>query len=241
MSHAGREVETGGRDGLRLAAEGLGVCAAVVAGGRVLHLGAREADVGGAMAVLAAVLGLAVLLLAVVLYASGRAGARERLDAIGLRPGWTALREGVVVAVVGLVVLGFLESAIEGAAGVSLWPPDAAPDDEARAALDRLRDHPWWTLALVTAGGAVEEVVYRGWGLLLVRRARPSLTVFALVATSLLFGAAHVLVPVAGFVHFALTGLVFGLAALAAGSVLPAAVVHAGMNAAVMTIVLFGG
>lgn len=239
------EAETGaapeGRDGLRLATEGLGVCAAVVLGGRVLHRWARGTDLGGTLAVLAAVLVLAILLLAVVLYASGRAGARERLDALGLRPGWTALREGVVVAVVGLVVLGFLESVIEGAAGVSLWPPDAAPDDEARAVLDRLRDHPWWTLALVTAAGAVEEVVYRGWGLLLVRRARPSLTVFALVATSLLYGAAHVLVPVAGFVHFALTGVVFGLAALAAGSVLPVAVVHAGMNGAVMTIVLFGG
>lgn len=241
MSEAEPEPAAPGRDGLRLAVEGLGVCAAVVAGGRVLHLWVRGGDVGAPPAVLAAYLVLEVLLLAVVLYASGQAGAGERLDALGLRPGWAALREGVVVAVVGLVVLGFLESAVEGVADVPVWPPDTTPDDGARAVLDRLRDHPWWSLALVTAGGAVEEVVYRGWGVLLVRRARPSLTAAALVASSLLFGAAHVVVPVGGFVHFALTGLVFGLAALASGSVVPVAVVHAGMNAAVMTAVLFGG
>lgn len=237
--------DVGGRGDLSLAVEGLGVCALAALAVRGLSRLGAGASVETTVVVLApAVVLLHATVPGAALLRARRAAAdsaRARWEALGPRPGWGALREGVVVAVVGLVVLGFLESAAEGATGVALWPPDAAADGPAGAALGYLREHPLWALVLVAAGGAVEEVVYRGWGLLLVRRARPSLTVPALAASSLLFGAVHVFVPVGGFVHYALTGLVFGCAALASNSVVPGAVVHAGMNAAVMAAVVFGG
>lgn len=240
-----RAAGRGGRGDSGLVVEGLGVSALLAVAAQVLGRLGGGAPAGTTFAALATAV---VLLLALVPGAAlfrarraGDAGARERWRALGPRPGWASLREGVVVAVVGLVVLGFLESALEGATGLSLGPPDAGADVRARGALSYLRDHPVWALALFTAGGVFEEVVYRGWGLLLVRRARPSLTVPALVASSLLFGAAHLFVPVVGFVHYALLGLVFGCAALASGSVVPGAVVHAGMNAAVVAAVAWGG
>lgn len=234
-----------GHGGGGLVVEGLGVCALLAAASQGLVRLAPGPPVGTTFAVLASAVVLSHALVpgAALLRArrAGDGGAGLRWSALGVRPGWTSLREGVVVAVVGLVVLGFLESAAEGTTGLSLGAPEAAAGETGRSLLGFVRDHPAWALVLATAAGVVEEVVYRGWGLLLVRRARPSLTVPALVVSSLLFGAAHVFVPVGGFVHYALIGLVFGCAALASASVVPGAVVHAGMNAAVMAAVVFGG
>lgn len=229
----GPERPADGRD-LRLVLEGLGVSVVGVAAAWGAGLVAGGATAETVLYVLApAYLLLLVLSVVGVLHVSGKAGSRARIAALGPRPGWVGLRQGLLVGVVGLVLLGLLEG--------SLRVPVGASAEAVGSAVGLVRAHPWASVAGVAVAGAAEEVVYRGWGLLLIRRARPSLTIPALVVSSLLFGVAHVLAPALGFVHYALVGLVFGSVALTAGSVLPGAVLHAGMNAAVMAAVAFGG
>jgi membrane protease YdiL (CAAX protease family) len=180
------------------------------------------------------------VLVAGVSFREGRAGARARWQALGLRPRWVEVREALVAGVAGLAVLGLLEWAAGSFAGVEIGPPGVATERQVAPALKVIREHPWLTVGLVSTAGVIEEVVYRGWGLLLVRRARPSATLPALAGSSLLFGAAHLLVPVGGFLHYSLLGLVFGFVALVAGSIVPGALLHGAMNAVVAAIVAWG-
>lgn len=226
-----------------LVLEGIAVCVAAVGLGWGLGVPGRGADVETVLGVLVpAYLLTAVLLVGALLLRADGEGRRRRLAALGADAGWVEIRQGVLAGAFGLVALGLLGWVLQAALGVSLAPPAAEADGGGiPPAVELMRSHPWTSLTVATAAGAVEEVLYRGWGVLLVRRARPSLTVPALVASSLLFGAAHHLIPVGAFVGYALLGLVFGGAALASGSVLPAVIVHAGMNAAVVAAVAFGG
>lgn len=187
-----------------------------------------------------AYLGAMAVLVAGVSFREGRAGARSRWEALGLRPRWVEVREALVAGVAGLVVLGLVEWAARSVAGVRIGPPGVATEGQVAPALRAVREHPWLAVGLISTAGVVEEVVYRGWGLLLVRRARPSLTVPALAGSSLLFGAAHLFVPVGGFLHYSLLGLVFGFVALVGGSVVPGALLHGAMNAVVAAIVAWG-
>lgn len=226
---------------------GLPAEAAIVVGGILLagwglHLAVRATDAGPALAVLVpAWILLQVAVIAGVLLAAGASGARERIAGLGLRPRGRELREGLATGVVGLAALALLEWALESALGVSLVARGDGVDEATARAVDLARSHPWASVAAVAAAGAVEEVVFRGWGVLLARRSRPSLAVPALVASSLLFGAAHTLVPPGVFLHFALVGLVYGSAALASDSVVPGILLHGGTNAAVAAAVAFGG
>lgn len=188
----------------------------------------------------AAYLGAMAVLVAGVSFREGRAGARARREALGLRPRWVEVREALVAGVAGLAVLGLVEWAARSFAGVEIGPPGAATEARVAPALEAVREHPWLAVGLISTAGVVEEVVYRGWGLLLVRQARPSLTVPALAGSSLLFGAAHLFVPVGAFLHYSLLGLVFGFVALVSGSVVPGALLHGAMNAVVAAIVVWG-
>lgn len=227
------------RGGIRAVVEGLGVCAAAIVAVQGLRLVAREASVETILGVLAPVFVLLELaLLAAVLYAVGAEGARRRIGALRLRPGWVDARQGLMTGVVGLATLGLLQWAAEAVLGIRLEGPGGASVDGTGAALAFIRSHPWAAVGLATAAGVVEEILFRGWGVLLVRRADPSLTVLALVASSLLFGAAHVVVPLTGFVYYTLLGLVFAGVALASGSVLPGLVLHGGINALVIAAVV---
>lgn len=226
----------------RLLVEAAVVVGGVLLAGGGLRLAVRGTGVEPSAAVLVpAWILLQVAVVAAALRAGGASGARERISGIGMRPGGRELREGLVTGVVGLAVLALLEWALEAGLGVSLVPRGEGVDEATARAVELARSHPWASVAAVAAAGAVEEVVFRGWGVLLVRRSRPSLAVPALVGSSLLFGAAHSLVPPGVFLHFALVGLVYGGAALAADSVVPAVLLHGGTNAAVAAAVAFGG
>lgn len=221
-------------------AEGALVCLAVFAVGRLPPVVSSDPRPATIWAVVAAYLGAMVLLVAGVSFREGSAGARARWEALGLSPRGVEVREALVAGVVGLAVLGLLEWAVRSVAGVEFGPYRLPTERQVETALAAIREHPWLAVGLMSAAGAVEEVVYRGWGILLVQRARPSLAVPALVVTSLLFGAAHVVVPTGGFLHYSLLGLVFGSVALASGSVVPGALLHGAMNAAVVAALAWG-
>lgn len=225
----------------RLVIEGLGLCAAVAAAAWGLGLVAAGADPATALGVLLPSL-VAFELVSVggALGLAGGEGARRRLAALSLRPGWVDVRQGLLVGVVGLVALGVVEWAAESVLGVRVVDPAGASAGEIGSTLAFVRGHPWAAVAIVAGGGMVEEVVFRGWGVLLVRRGKPSLAAAALLVSSLLFGAAHLLTPVLGFLHYTLVGLVFGSVALASGSVLPGLVLHGGVNAFLMASLAFG-
>lgn len=227
---------------LRLLAEAAAVCGGALLAGWGLRLAVRGTGVEPPAAVLVpAWILLQVAVIAAVLRAAGASGARRRIEGLGVRPSGRELREGLVTGVVGLGVLALLEWALEAGPGVSLLPRGEGVDEATARVVELARSHPWASVAAVAVAGAVEEVVFRGWGVLLVRRARPSLAVPALVASSLLFGAAHTLVPPGFFLYFALVGLVYGGAALASDSVVPGVLLHGGTNAAVAAAVAFGG
>lgn len=220
--------------------EGALLCLAGFALSRLLPLLPSGPGPLGTWVAPSAYLGAMAVLVAGVSFREGRAGARARRQALGLRPGWVEVREGLVVGVAGLAVLGLAEWAARSFAGVEIGPPGVARDGQGASAPGVIREHPWLAVGLVSTAGVVEEVVYRGWGLLLVRRARPSLTVPTMAGSSLLFGAAHLVAPVGGFLHYSLLGLVFGFVALASGSLVPGALLHGAMNAAVAAIVAWG-
>lgn len=182
----------------------------------------------------------AVLLLFLSLR-EGAAGARERWEALGVRPDARRVREGIAAGVAGLVLLGAVEWGLNAVAGVDTGLHAAPPGEGGRRALALLRERPWVAVGLTAAAGALEEAGFRGWGLLLVRRARPDLAMPALAASSALFAAAHVGAPPGGLLHYALLGLVLGGVALSSRSVVPGAVLHALLNAAVTAAVVFGG
>lgn len=226
----------------RVLTEAAVLCGGVLLAGWGLSLAVRKTGVELPTAVLGpGWILLQLAMVAGVLWAAGAPGARVRIAGLGLRPRGHELREGLVTGVVGLAVLALLEWALEAALGVSLLPRGEGVDEATARAVALIRSHPWASMGALAAVGALEEVVFRGWGVLLVRRSRPSLAVPALVVSSVLFGAAHTLVPPGVFVHFALLGVVYGSAALASDSVVPGVLLHAGTNAVAVAAVAFGG
>lgn len=182
----------------------------------------------------------AVLLLVLSLR-EGAVGARERWEALDVRPEPRRVREGIVAGMAGLALLGAAEWGLHAVAGVDTGLHAAPPGEGARRALALLRERPWAAVGLTAAAGALEEAGFRGWGLLLVRRARPDLAMAALAGSSALFAAAHVGTGPGGLLHYALLGLVLGGVALSSGTVVPGAVLHALLNAGVTAAVVFGG
>lgn len=221
-------------------AEGALLCLAVFAVGRLPPAVSSDPRPATIWAVVAAYLGAMILLVAGASFREGRAGARARWEVLDVRPRTVQVREALVVGVAGLAVLGLLEWAARSLAGVEVGPYRPATERQVEIVLSAIREHPWLAVGLMSTAGVVEEVVYRGWGILLVRRAMPSLAVPALLVSSLLFGAAHVVVPAAGFAHYSLLGLIFGSVALASGSVVPGALLHGAMNAVVVAVVAWG-
>jgi membrane protease YdiL (CAAX protease family) len=112
-------------------------------------------------------------------------------------------------------------------------PPNALPD---------IRGAPLWTVIpmLIVASAAApitEEIAFRGYAMGLLRRELPP--AWALVATSVLFAAAHLNhgLYAPKLVVYLLAGVAFGVVALRTGSLLPAMVVHAFGDVTFFTLV----
>ena len=87
------------------------------------------------------------------------------------------------------------------------------------------RDGAWFAGLSVTAG-VCEEILYRGF-LMGVLAAATGSGVFALVASSVVFGVGHLYQGPAGALRAGFTGLVLGFVFLATGSLLVPVVMHA--------------
>jgi membrane protease YdiL (CAAX protease family) len=167
----------------------------------------------------------AVVVIALVGYATVRWG-RTRPDGWAVTPdrfidGW-ATAGGAALATLPVVVVANL---IEPGARVS------RPDAEGLPLAVIIT-------VMVVAAPVLEELVFRGW--LLGALAPTGLgTVGAVVVSSLVFGAAHVITGVYGWLGFALTtasGLVYAISVVASGSLVPAMIAHAvgNLSAALM-------
>ena len=89
-------------------------------------------------------------------------------------------------------------------------------------------------VAVVLIGPVVEELLYRGAGIGLLR---PYGTPLAVVTTAVIFGFGHgLLLSLGAFIWF---GLVVAVVRLRTGSIYPAILVHSTFNALGMTVPLF--
>ena len=159
---------------------------------------------------------------------------------------WLWIATGVPVASVGLglpagwrlwgpLVFGGAFVALQARGAVKLSRP-AAPSDKLRAQLGGVapifprtaQELPAFLGVSVTAGFC-EEVLFRGF---LIWALQPLVGLWLAVAlAALLFGAAHAYQGVAGMIRTGLIGLVFTAIVLLSGSLWPAIVLHAAVDA----------
>jgi membrane protease YdiL (CAAX protease family) len=154
---------------------------------------------------------------------------RSRRDVLALRAPdswWRAL--GMSAAAVVVILIGaYVALALTGAGDEQNLTPEEW--DGSRAG-----QYAASFVAVVLIGPVVEELLYRGAGLGLLR---PYGTPLAVVTTAVIFGFGHgLLLSLGAFIWF---GLVVAVVRLRTGSIYPAILVHSTFNALGMTVPLF--
>lgn len=120
--------------------------------------------------------------------------------------------------------------------------PGDVPERDLRAALPgAFRETPLLFGFLVVAGAALEELIYRGWGVVLVHLAWPRATPWAVALSALLFGVTHSITDLAIALHYSALGLVFAWLAARSRSVVPPLLLHVANNAVVFLLILLLG
>jgi membrane protease YdiL (CAAX protease family) len=166
-------------------------------------------------------------LLLVFVFAITPAGTRRDLLALRRPHSWWRALGTSALAVVMILVGAYLALALAGAGDEQNLTPEEW--DGSRAG-----QYAASFVAVVLIGPVVEELLYRGAGLGLLRSYG---TGFAVVTTAILFGFGHgLLLSLGAFIWF---GLVVAVVRLRTGSIYPAMLVHAMFNALGMTVPLF--